>query len=183
MHHPLESIPHSKRKPIFWSLFALTLAMMAILQVVNIPLITPAAPQGIISFELAGSYGTVKWMLASWDASAQKYLAFSLGLDYVFMLLYSTTIALACLWAGEALRANGWPLSRLGVGLAWGQWAAAGLDAVENIALAVILFGSLSFNHHWPELARLCALLKFGLIFLGLVYAFFGLAAYLSHRR
>ncbi len=103
MHHPLEFIPHSKRKPIFWSLFALTLAMMAILQVVNIPLITPAAPQGIISFELAGSYGTVKWMLASWDASAQKYLAFSLGLDYLFMLLYSTTIALACLWAGEAL--------------------------------------------------------------------------------
>lgn len=182
MQHPLESIPHSKRKPLFWSLFAATLAWMAIMQITSLPLITDAAPQGIISFELAGSFGAVKWMLVSWDAQAKMFAALGLGLDYVFMLLYSTTIALACLWAGETLRLAGWPLARIGPGLAWGQWAAAALDAIENFALIMVLFGGLTFSR-WPELARACALLKFGLIFAGLVYAFFGLAAYITRRR
>jgi hypothetical protein len=180
MTHPLQSIPQEKRKAVFWSLLSATLIWMVIMQLVNAPLITADAPQGIISFELAGSFGKAKWILASWGVRAQMYAAFGLGIDYVFMLLYSTTIALGCIWSGEVLRSVGWPLSKLGVGLAWGQWAAAALDAVENIALAVILVGGLA--HHWPELACWCALIKFALIFIGLVYAFFGLVARLSHR-
>jgi hypothetical protein len=182
MQHPLESIPRSKRKRIFWSLLTATLGWMVMMQVVNSPLITPKAPQGIISLELAGSFGKVKWILAAWDVRAQKYAALGLGLDYVFMLLYSTTIAVACLWAGETLRAQRWPLGSLGTGLAWGQWAAAILDAVENIALIALLFGSLSFSR-WPELASIYAWLKFSLIFLGLGYAFYGLMAYLFRKR
>jgi hypothetical protein len=180
MSHPLLLIPQNKRKVVFWSLFAATLAWMVIMQIVNAPLITADAPQGIISFELAGSLGKAKWMLISWDVRAQKFAAFGLGIDYVFMLLYSTTIALACIWSGEVLRAVRWPLSGIGISLAWGQWIAAALDAVENIALATILLGGLA--HPWPELARWCALFKFALIFIGLVYTFFGLVARLAQR-
>jgi hypothetical protein len=180
MSHPLQSIPQEKRKVVFWSLFSATLAWMIIMQLVGAPLTTPAAPSGIVSFELAGNATQAKAILDSWDAKAQVYAAFGLGMDYVFMLLYSTTIALACIWAGEILRSVGWPLSKLGAGLAWGQWAAALFDAVENIALAVILLRGLASP--WPELARWCALFKFALIFLGLVYAFFGLVARFSQR-
>ncbi len=180
MHHPLQSIPPSRRKALFWGMLVATLLWMALMQVVSAPLITPDAPQGIVSFELAGSLGKAKWILASWDAHARLYAAFGLGIDYIFMLLYSTTIGLACLWAGDVLHAMRWPLSGLGVGLAWGQWLAAALDALENVALAILLLQGLA--HGWPELARLCAVLKFALIISGLVYAFGGLAAYLFQR-
>jgi hypothetical protein len=129
----------------------------------------------------------VQQILASWDQRAQLSAAFSLGLDYVFMLAYSTTIGLACIWTADVLRRRSWPLAWVGaplawvgaplawVGapLAWGQWLAAAFDATENIALVVILFGTVQAP--WPEVARWCAIFKFSLIFLGLVYAFFGL--------
>jgi len=181
MRHPLESIPQSKRKPVFWSLFTATVIWMLLMQLVGLPLVNSAAPSGIVSYELAGSLAGARTILNSWDVQARMYAAFGLGIDYVFMLLYSTTIALGCLWSGQVLRGRGWPLSGLATGIAWGQWAAAIFDALENLALIVILFGNLVSP--WPEVARWCALLKFTLIFLGLVYAFFGLIAYVVNFK
>lgn len=179
MNHPLQSI-HTNRKRTFFLLLAATLLVMLIMNFVGTPLTTEAAPLGIISFELAGSVDEAQQIVDSWDQNAQLYAAFSLGFDYLFMVLYSTTIALACLWAGETLLGSGWPLSGLGVPLAWGLWLAALLDAVENLGLTRVLL--VSNTSPWPEIAMWCAVVKFALIFLGLVYAFFGLVAYFSKR-
>jgi hypothetical protein len=181
MHHPLEKISSTYRKKLFWGLLVVTLVVMILLNIVGQLLITSAAPYGIVSFELAGDVSEAGKILDSWDQDARLHAAFSLGFDYVWMLFYSTTIGLACLWAGEVLRERRWPLGKLGVPLAWGQWLAAFFDAIENIALALILFGSLSVP--WPQIARWCAIFKFGLIFVGMVYAFLGLVAYLSQRQ
>ncbi len=40
-------------------------------------------------------------ILSSWDVGARLHAAFSLGLDYLFMLVYSCTLALSSLWAGR----------------------------------------------------------------------------------
>lgn len=178
MHHPLQAIPIKKRKAIFWCLFASTLAWMFVMQIVGDPLINATAPSGIVTFELAGKVSKVHEILASWDNHEQLFAALGLGLDYVFMLLYSTTVGLACLWAGDILHWRGWPLAGIGVTLAWGQWAAALLDALENLALIKLLIGGAAAV--WPEFARLCAIGKFALLFVGLVYAFYGLAARLT---
>ena len=137
-----------------------------------IELAAKAAPLGIISYELAGTVEEAQAILDSWDSSAQLHAAFALGFDYVFMLAYSTTIGLACVMAAGALRSRDWPLAGVGAGLAWGQWLAASLDAVENIALTAMLFGAVASP--WPQVAYWCALVKFALVFLGLVYAFYG---------
>jgi len=50
--------------------------------------------------------------------------------------------------------------------------AAALFDAVENFALWKILLGA--WASPWPELAAVCAQVKFGLLLLGLVYALAG---------
>ncbi len=105
-------------------------------------LITTAAPYGIISFELAGSVEKAQQIIDSWDQDARLYAAFSLGFDYLFMLLYSTTIALACLWGGRALQARDIPGYRIGIFLAWGLWLAAVLDGIENIALSLSLLNT-----------------------------------------
>jgi hypothetical protein len=181
MKHPFTSIqPQRQRGRLLW-LVVTTLGVMVCLNLVSGPLVTPASPQGIISFELAGSSERAAQILASWSENTRLRAAFGLGFDYLFMLAYSTTLSLACVMAGGVLRDRALPLASLGIPLAWGQWLAALFDAIENVALTAILFNQPI--DPWPRLAQICASLKFVLIFLGLVYAFLGLIFHLQAPR
>jgi hypothetical protein len=166
--HPLERIPAERWSRVFASLVIATLAVMAVLRVMNAPLQNEAAPGGIVPFELAGGVEQATHILESWDATARIYAAFGLGLDFLFMVVYSTSIAMACLWAASVLGGVGGGLTGLGVWLAWGQWGAALLDAMENVALFVVLVGPVSSP--WPQVAWGCATVKFALILMGLFY-------------
>jgi len=172
MHHPFESIPTGKRWPIFVLLFVLTLAVMAVLNVVGGPLKTGVAPQGIVSYELAGSVSAARAILDSWNPQARVYAGFSLGFDFLFMVLYSTTIAYACAWVSSSWRDKRRSLASVGLLLAWGQWAAALFDAIENGALWAMLAAAPAAP--WPQIARWCATVKFALVLLGLAYAIVG---------
>jgi len=151
---------------LIWT--ALALAALAALQGIDGPLKTAAAPLGIVSFELARDWPAAQSILASWDEQAQLFAALSLGLDYLFMLAYSTALALGCVWAGERLRPRAGWLAAAGVWLAWGMSLAALLDATENLALIRILFGAAVGP--WPGLAWGCASIKFLLVGGGLVF-------------
>lgn len=182
--HIFETIPLAWRGKLFWLFLAATLFVMIVLNQVNVPLKTAAAPAGIVSFELAGSPTNAQIILDSWDQQAQMYAAFSLGFDYLFLVLYSATIGLACVWSADILRRHRFPPHWLGISLAWGMWLAAGLDAVENFSLYKVLFDTASSP--WPEIARWCALPKFGLVLLGIIYGvgglIFGLLRWLFRR-
>jgi hypothetical protein len=180
MQHPFEKIHPQNFKLYFWPLLAVTLGIMVLMNVVGAPLITPHAPSGIISYELAGSVSNAQAVLDSWNQDVRLHAAFSLGFDYLFMLAYSTTIALACLWAGGVVQRKNWPLAGVSRPLAWAQWLAALMDGVENLGLVLILFGPPASP--WPEIARWSAVIKFTLIFLGMIYSFYGLAVSLLHR-
>lgn len=165
-----------QRAVAFWLLVTLMLIVLVVLQVVGQPLQTAAAPRGIVSYELAGDPATTQAILDSWDSNARVHAGFSLGLDYLFMPLYAATIALGCLWGVGALRRRPGPLVGLGRWLAWGVGLAALCDVVENIALWRLLVGQVAIP--WPELARWCAMVKFGLLGLGLVYVTVALVAW-----
>jgi len=169
MPHPLGFLSLESRKPLFFALLLWTLGLFAVFQVLNAPLTTTAAPEGIVSFELAGSPSKSAAILASWDESARLFAAFGLGLDYLFMPSYALTLSLGTLLA--AGRRRGW-LNALGALAGWGALAAALFDAVENFALWKILLGALTSP--WPELTAVCAQAKFGLLLLGLLYALAG---------
>jgi len=173
MFHPFQRIPVAGFRPVFVPFLVSTLVLMWLMARVGAPLETSAAPYGIISFELAGTPASAEKILASWDENARLHAAFSLGLDYLYMVVYSSTIALGCIWAAWVLRSRSWPLAGLGAVLAWGQWLAAILDGIENAGLTIILFSGSS--EVWALLARWCALAKFALIFAGLTWVFFGL--------
>ena len=179
MVYPFMGLSNKKRKNVFLLMLISTLSIMAILYMVGKPLENRQAPYGIISFELAGTVSQVSEILSSWDANARIQAGFSLGFDYLYMVFYSITIALACVWAGKDLGKRGPILFVIGILLAWGQFLAAGIDAVENLALTKMLFGVVQVP--WPEVARVCALVKFSLILLGIVYAFFGLTLHFFH--
>jgi len=166
---PVGWIPVTDRKRVFFATLVWTLALMAISQAINAPLRTSSAPAGILSFELARTPANTQAMIASWDARAQLFAAFGLGIDYLFMPSYAFTIALACLLAGG--RQKGW-FAALCTWLGWGVFLAAALDAVENIALWHSLLGPVSAP--WPAISFWCASFKFGLILLGIACGLIG---------
>jgi hypothetical protein len=64
--------------------------------------------------------------------------------------------------------------------MAWVAFAAAGFDYIENLGLAVSLWGEPASP--WPQLAFVAALLKFAAIYSALLYALSGLIAVLLAR-
>jgi hypothetical protein len=181
MRHPFQLLSAQRKSSLFWPLLFVTLAMLFILNQVGEPLVTPEAPYGIVSFEIAGTWPVADRILFSWDLDARLHAAFSLGLDYLFMLVYSCTLALSSLWAGDRLRKLHWPLAGFGVPLAWGSWLAALFDSLENLALILLLFGQKATV--LPAVAALCAYLKFALILLGMAYTFFALVVSFASAR
>ena len=172
----------SVRRGLLWpALLALTIALTIVLQAVNAPLKTPAAPQGIVSYEFAGTIAAAQSILDSWDAGAKVHAGFSLGLDYLYMPAYALTIGLACAWAARVLGGRRRWLGSLGRVLAFGLGLAALLDAVENYALTTMLFSAAA--DPWPAVARWCATGKFALLIAGLVYTVTGFILWLMTRR
>lgn len=169
MNHPLAFISQSVRKPVFVVMFAWTLLVMIVSQVINSPLKNTAAPASIVSFELARTPSFAQAMIASWDTRTQLFAAFGLGFDYLFMPSYALAIALAVL-----LSAGRHPgvFARIGTWLGWGVFLAALCDAVENIGLWNSLLGN--FNSAWPGISFWCAVFKFALLLLGIGYALVG---------
>ncbi|MGD8342463.1 MAG: hypothetical protein PVI38_01310 [Desulfobacterales bacterium] len=158
----------------------MSLILLIALRILDVPLRTPVAPRGIVSFELAKDSAASRQILASWDAQAKTRAALSLGLDYLFLIVYAVFISLACVQVGKALQQRSPLLARLGGILAWAQFLAAILDAVENAALISLLFDS---EHPWlPAAARACAIIKFTIVGAGFIYISSGLLIIAGQR-
>jgi hypothetical protein len=170
--HPFVWLSASGQKRGFIVLLALTLAVMVSLNALGRPLNTEAAPSGIVSFELAGRLSVAQRMVESWGQRGQVYAGLNLGLDYLFMVAYSSCISLGCVLVARRLSRRINFLSSGGVLLAWTQFVAALLDAVENYALIRILLGSQ--QELWPAVARWCAMPKFLIVGAGLLYVAIG---------
>ncbi len=169
VHHPLEKIPAERGRALFWPWLIATGVVMVILNWINFPLQTEAAPMGIVSYQLAGDVAGVERIIASWDARARVYAGFSLGLDYLFMPLYGVLFAWLCIRGAERMRELAPILARVGIGLAWGVWLAALLDATEN-ALQFWMLVSAP-RAPWPQVMWGCAVVKFGALALAGLYA------------
>jgi hypothetical protein len=182
MRHPFEFIPLALRGLLFFTLLILTLILFAVFQYIDRPLRTPAAPNGIVSFELAATPDNAWEIILSWRDKTHVYAsssytytspvvfaAFGLGIDYLFMPIYASTLALSTLLASGRHKSR---LLWLGVVAGWGALAAPFFDAIENYALLRILLGSVVSPH--PEIAAACAALKFVLIFFAVLYSMIG---------
>lgn len=169
MKHPLEFVPSNLRKPFFLFFLAFTLLIFGVFRFLDLPLQTPAAPGGIVTYELAGSVENSRSILNSWDENARLFAAFGLGFDYLFMPVYALALSLGLLLAGQ-----GKPLwvRTLTAWLGWSVFAAAIFDVVENYALWQILAGRVVAP--FPQLAGICATIKFVILILGLTVACVG---------
>jgi len=162
----------------------MTVTLFAVFRVLDKPLHTSAAPNGIVSFELAGSVEQARAITDEWKRSSlllsevagqpnpdivnipYVFAAFGLGIDYLFMPVYALALAFGTLLVAN--KHSGW-LRSLGAVAGYGAFAAALFDAVENYALFQILLNRI-FSPY-PEIAYYCASIKFSLLIFGLIYA------------
>ena len=175
--HPFQIIAHAGNAASLVILMILTATIMFISALIAEPLKTDTAPKGIISLELARDAEEVNQILNSW-AENRKYAIFSVGFDYLFIVFYSITIALACVYASSVFVKQSSLWANIGIALAWGAFLAGLLDVVENFALYKMLFGS--SKEIWPKISRPCAQIKFLFaLFLGPGYAIIGFVFWL----
>ncbi len=109
------------------------------------------APNGIVSFELAGTGERARAMIDSWSPSAREAVMLIQGLDYLYLLVYPAFLSLLCSKLAGRL---GGTWEKLGISLSSGVWLCAPLDAVENQALiAQVMHGASDALAHRAYLA------------------------------
>jgi hypothetical protein len=169
MRHPLEFVPEHLRRPLFFTFFAMTILIFGIFNQSEQYLQTSAAPNGIVSFELAGNVETSQSILDAWNPEARLVAAFGLGFDFLFMPVYALALSLGLLLA---LSGKTGTYRHFAVWMGWGVFVAALFDSMENYALwCVLTGGALS---PYPQIAAFCAVTKFTLLIVGLITALTG---------
>jgi len=134
------------------------------------PLDRGAPGTGILELEFCWWSDACEALIAGWT-SPEVALPGLYG-DYLYMVVYSATLSLACLQAGAQLPER-W--ARLGEPVAWLPIVAALCDAVENVALIRLVGGAIGSD---AAVAFGCASVKFALLAIGLTYSAAGALSY-----
>jgi hypothetical protein len=173
LRHPFAWLSETGQQRAFLGVFVFTLAVMMCMNIIGHPLVNETAPQGIVSFEFAGTIDAAHRLMESWGEKGLISAGLSLGFDYLFLVVYALCIALGCVLIARTMQFRVKILVPIGALLAWAQFLAAILDGTENYALIRVLLGSNA--DLWPALAKLCAAPKFIIVSAGLLYIIFGL--------
>ncbi len=172
MPDPFKWLSDSAHRSALLIFFLLSATLLTSMHSLDQTLITETAPRGIVSFELAGSIEKVGQILKEWGPEGKAYATLSLGLDYLFLIVYALFISLSCVRIARHFKLKFSFLAACGFILGWAQFLAALLDAIENFALINLAFDSR--RESWPIIARWCAIVKFGIVAVGLVYILTG---------
>lgn len=143
-------------RKLFWGVLCLILVVLAVLSATNEHLKTPAAPAGIISFEVCAYWGSCRSIIDGWGPSAQLMAALNLGGDYLLMVLYPVAICLGLIIIALHVPVQ---LKKFAVYVAWSAWVSGVADAAENFCLAQMLISPAAEEYAWP--AAIFATVKF----------------------
>ena len=155
--HPFERWPERRRGRWLLALVLVYAVVQIAIGAVNRPLSTDAAPDGIITLELAGTPAEAERIVDSWErVGALDEAGVSLGLDFLYMPLYAAVLAALVIAVNRRAR---WKVGRA---IAWAPFAAAALDVVETVALVRVVDDPSVDG--WPAVARVFALGKFALL-------------------
>lgn len=132
--------------------------------------------EGIIAFELARTPERANEIVTEWGEEGRSAARTSLFLDYPYLVFYGLFLAGACSAVAARAKALGWRgVATAGLVLAWGSLVAAWSDAVENLALLLVV--AEHTNQPWPGTAFTFATIKFALVAPALLFAAVGWAA------
>jgi hypothetical protein len=175
----LSGPPPALRKRLLIVAGIATVAFDVVLIVLDRRLQATGGPS-ILGLEFAGSEARAAEIMAEWGSHGRDLARASLWIDFGFMASYGAFFALAALTIRDFAREQGFRLAAAGTAAAICAVAAALFDAAENIVWLLVLGGhGGSFG---PPFATTCASFKFVLIALAILYALWGLGAWLLRR-
>ena len=174
---PFNWIDHRARRPVVLGLTTLLVSSSAWLIYMDRMLVSDAAPNGIISFELAGSLERSEAIIQSWSEPARSAAMLIQGFDYLYLIIYPAWLSLASILLG-ALLGGRWQSAGMVTG--WVVLLAAPLDAVENYALIQQLMSGAAAG--LAQLALWCALMKFTLVLMSILFLLLGSGAWIVRR-
>src|SRR3569833_1407947 len=128
-HHPSMRFSLKQIYIALWIIFLPTLAAMA---AIDAGLKGPHTPAGIISFELCDLSSSCEVIKAQWGTGGMRLAMLSLGLDYLYLLLYPALIGIGLLLLAPHLPI---PLQTLSKAIGWLAFLAAPADGGENYFL------------------------------------------------
>lgn len=150
-------------KPALWITFALitlaTLVVGNILQQKGNPLSTQKVPAGILAIEMPWSGEKARAIVEAWGADLVAAAKKQVMVDFLFLLLYPLFFSIACVLLALILPEK---LQLIGLMVSWGVLLAGLLDAIENIAILLMLEGN--FATPVPQVATIAAAVKFTLV-------------------
>lgn len=170
MRHPFEKLSPRAQRNAYWLALAATAFFGFVLQA-QVASVSPAKaghvlPYNIIDFELARTPEMAKTIVDSWSTEVQQAFFTQILTDYLFLLAYPQAIALGIL--AVLMNTRNRRMLTIGRTLAWLQWPAGLLDAIENAALLGILKGHVASP--LPEIAYWCATPKFIIVIAGVLF-------------
>jgi hypothetical protein len=168
--HPLERWFGGSLVAVFRVSLGLSLLVMSVLASVDAGLHCPTAPQGIVSFEIAGADAPA--LLAGWSEAQRRDAIFVQGLDYLFLVVYSTALASAALLIGRRAKAHP-RVAALAAPAAWAHTLAGVADAIENTPMVIALRRG-ETDPTGATISLVFASAKFALLALGLLYIVVG---------
>jgi hypothetical protein len=172
--HPFERWPERRRGRWLLALVVVYAVVQIVIGAVNGPLSTDAAPDGIITLELAGTPEEATRIVDSWaEEGALDEAGVSLGLDFLYMPLYAAVLAALVV----AVNRRRW---KLGTAVAWVPFVAAAFDVVETVALVRVVDDPAVDG--LPAVARAFALGKFALLTVTVLFIVVAGAAALVQR-
>lgn len=138
-----------------------------VLMIFDAPLNNDLCKNGIVSFELAKDLDQSVKILDSWDPNAKINASLSLGFDFLFLLVYSSCIALLIFNINNRLWKNN-TFHKFGNLLMVLIFIAAAFDCIENIALIKLLLGNL--EQIWSSIAFYFGIMKFTIVIICIIY-------------
>jgi hypothetical protein len=153
----------SRLRQLFWLFFLLTVGFMIWVRYY----LSPLSSDELVQFEIAKTVNNAQAIVQDWKSDGKYELGVqSIYFAYVFMALYTVTIALGCRFfsvcTGNEIMIRG------GRGFAWLIVGATICDFVENIALSQTIRGHIS---QWNvSLAYNLARVKFSLVIVCLLF-------------
>jgi len=163
-----------RKKMLYWSGF-ITIAITIIFKILDLSLVTPGEdiPDGMVAFELTNNIHVTRIMAEMWGEKGRIVAAFSLGLDYLYLIVYALFLGIIAFEIGKKLTGRSTLLAKPGYWLSWLMIVAALFDGIENFALIRILTGCQ--YSVWATIAYYFATMKFTIVVITIIYILLGL--------
>lgn len=132
------------QKKVFFILLILFIPTFISLLFIDFGLKTFSNPNGIVSFEFCGFNSTCDKTMMEWGIKGKNLAMLSLGLDYLFLVLYPSLICTLLLQVVAHVPDNLKKLTRF---LAYFSLFAGLADAIENYFLIKVIINNSSNNY------------------------------------